>query len=99
MKYVHWLKISGYTDCEETARQFQEIENYLKSYPKASALLYQYDSGSFNWVVRLECNQCYNDLDLNVNSLSTELQRFDRKPRNIGRERVFKFPEHYRKYL
>ena len=41
----------------------------------------------------------YNDLDLNVNSLSTELQRFNRKPRNIGRERVFKFPEHYRKYL
>ena len=29
MKYVHWLKISGYTDCEETARQFQEIETTL----------------------------------------------------------------------
>ena len=34
MRYVHWLKINGYVDCEETAKQFQKIENYLKSYPK-----------------------------------------------------------------
>ena len=99
LRYVHWLKINGYVDCEETAKQFQKIENYLKSYPKANALLYQYDSGSFNWIVRLECGQCYSDLDLDVNSFSTELQRLNKKPANIGRERIFRFPEHYRKYL
>ena len=76
MKYVHWLKIDGYSKLEETALQFQSIENYLKAYPKAKAMLYQYDSGSFNWIVRLECEQCYNDLDLDVNSSSTRLERF-----------------------
>lgn len=96
-KYVHWLKIDGYSKLEETALQFQSIENYLKAYPKAKAMLYQYNSGSFNWIVRLECEQCYNDLDLDVNSGSTRLERLSSKPKNIGRERIFKFPEHYRK--
>lgn len=99
MKYVHWLKIDGYSKLEETALQFQSIENYLKAYPKAKAMLYQYDSGLFNWIVRLECEQCYNDLDLDVNSSSTRLERFSSKPKNIGRERIFKFPEHYKKYI
>lgn len=99
MRYVHWIKINGYTDCKETANQFREIESYLKSYEGANAMLYQYDSGSFNWVVRLECGQCYKDLDLDVNSFSTKLQRLNSKPKNIGRERIFRFPECYRKYL
>ena len=48
MKYVHWLKIDGYSKIEETASQFLSIENYLNTYPKAKAMLYEYDSGSFN---------------------------------------------------
>lgn len=76
MKYVHWLKIDGYSKLEETALQFQSIENYLKAYPKAKA-----------------------NLDLDVNSSSTRLERFSSKPKNIGRERIFKFPEHYKKYI
>ena len=95
-KYVHWLKIDGYSKLEETASQFLAIENYLKQYTNASAILYQYDSGSWNWIVRLECEQCYNDLDMDVNSGSTRLERLFCKPKNIGRERIFKFPEHYR---
>lgn len=75
MKYIHWLKIDGYSKLEETALQFQSIENYLKAYPKAKAMLYQYDSSS------------------------TRLERFSSKPKNIGRERIFKFPEHYKKYI
>lgn len=98
-RYVHWLKIDGYSKLEETASQFLSIDNYLNTYPKAKAMLYQYDSGSFNWIVRLECDQCYNDLDMDVNSGSTRLTRLLSKPRNIGRERIFKFPEHYRKYI
>lgn len=66
---------------------------------KTDIYKYQYDSGSFNWIVRLECEQCYNDLDLDVNSSSTRLERFSSKPKNIGRERIFKFPEHYKKYI
>lgn len=98
-KYVHWLKIDGYSKLEETASQFFAIENYLNKYQNASAILYQYDSGSFDWIVRLECEQCYNDLDMDVNSCSTRLERLSSKPKNIGRERIFKFPEHYRKYI
>ena len=40
-----------------------------------------------------------NDLDLDVNSGSSRLERLSSKPKNIGRERIFKFPEHYRKYI
>ncbi len=99
MKYVHWLKIDGYSNLEETASQFLAIENYLNHYPNSNAMLYEYDSGSFNCIVRLECEQCYNDLDIDVNSCSTRLRRLSSKPVRIGREKVFKFPEHYRKYL
>lgn len=99
MKYVHWIKIDGYSKLEETASQFLAIENYLNAYPNSNAMLYEYDSGSFNWIVRLKCEQCYNDLDIVVNSCSTNLKRLSSKPNHIGRERIFKFPEHYRKYL
>lgn len=34
MKYIHWLKIDGYSKLEETALQFQSIENYLKAYQR-----------------------------------------------------------------
>ena len=98
-KYVHWLKIDGFSSCEETALQFHAIENYLNNYQGANAMLYEYDSGSLNWIVRLECAHCYDDLDMDVNSGSTRLQRLSSKPKNISRERIFKFPEHYRKYL
>lgn len=98
-KYVHWLKIDGCANLEEIAKQFLAIENYLNLYKNANATLYQYNSGSFNWVVRLECGQCYNDLDMDVNSGSTRLERLSSKPLNIGREKIFQFPEHYRKYI
>ncbi len=99
MRYVHWLKIDGYSKSEDTASQFKAIEDYLQKYKTANAIIYQYDSGSFNWIVRLECNQCYNELDLDVNSFGTRLERLSAKPKNIGREKPFVFPEHYRKYI
>ena len=99
MRYVHWLKINRYCNCEEIAKQFFEINNYLESHPIAKAKLYHYDSGSCNLIVRLECNQCYNELDLDVNSFSTKLQRLTSKPKNIGREKNFEFPERYKIYL
>lgn len=98
-KFVHWLKIDGYCDLKETAKQFKNIEDYLTKFGASKAKIYQYDSGSYNWIVRLECNQCYDDLDLCVNSGSTRLMRFARKPQNIGREEDFYFPEHYKEFL
>lgn len=99
MRYVHWLKIDGYSSIQDTAKQFLAIEVYLNKYPKASAIQYEYDSGSYCWVIRLECEQPYDELDLDVNSFSTVLQRLSSKPKHIGRERIFRVPEHYRKYI
>lgn len=99
-KYIHWLKIDGYSGgIKDVALQFASIEDYLHKYSCSNAMLYEYDSGSFNWICRLECEQDYKDLDLDVNSYSTYLRRLSSKPKNIVRERIFKFPEHYRKYL
>ncbi len=48
-KYVHWLKIDGYSKIEDTALQFFAIENYLNNYKSASAILYQYDYRCRQW--------------------------------------------------
>lgn len=77
----HWLKING-THSEE--RQYAEIDKYLKNYPNAKATIYQYDYDLFNKVVLLECEQNYNDLDMNINSGSHPLRRLTQKPKNIS---------------
>lgn len=79
-KYKHWLKIDGYSN---DTRQYQEIEKYLSKYPSAKITIYEYSSDFFNWVVLLECNQDYNNLDMDVNTGSNRLRRLSRKPRNI----------------
>lgn len=100
-KYVHWLKINGMgcITSKDMAEQFNEIDQYLSKYPESKATMFQYDSGSFNWIIKLVCNQCYGDLDMCVNSGSTHLERLHSKPKNIGREKDFVFPECYKKYL
>ena len=80
-KYKHWLKINGCTS--DTKKQYREIENYLKEYPESKATIYQNNYSLFDWVILLECNQNYNDLDMNVNSGFNNLRRLSRKPSNI----------------
>ena len=80
-RYVHWLKIDGYA--KDTKKQIEQIKNYLKANEISKCTLFFPSSGSFDKYVRLECNQCYNDLDLDVNSFSTNLRRLERKPRDI----------------
>lgn len=98
-KYVHWLKVNGYVKSEDVAKQFYDIEKYLKTHESAKATIYQYDSGSFNWIVRLECTECYNDLDIDVNSFTTRLERLACKPKGIGREKSFEYPRSIQKYF
>ena len=99
-KYVHWLKINGLVcHSKEIAEQFASIEQYLTKYPKSKAVIYLYNSGSFNWIVKLECEQNYRDLDMSVNCSWTYLERLNSKPKNIDRGKEFVFPEQYRKYL
>ena len=81
-QYVHWLKIDRYASDDK--EQIKSIKEYLKSYTNSKATLYFPDSGSFNWYVRLECNQCYNELDIDVNSFGTNLTRLSSKPKDIS---------------
>lgn len=96
-KYVHWLKINCYASDED--KQYLEIQNYLNNYPEAKATIYFYDSGSFNKIVKLECSQCYNDLDMNVNSMGIRLERLRNKPHDITEWRTFEIPEYIRKKI
>ena len=97
MKYVHWLKIDCYASDDD--KQYMEIDNYLKQYPEAKATIYYYNSGSFNKIVKLECNQCYRDLDMDVNSMSTSLERLSNKPKEIYEVKQFSVPEYILKKI
>lgn len=91
--YIYWLKIKSLVPARDEVKQYQEIQNYLDNYPDAKATMYLYDYHFFDRVIKLECHQNWNDLDLNVNSGSHALRRLSRKPDNIGNEQPFKIPE------
>jgi len=97
MKYTHWLKINNYAN--DTDEQYFEIQKYLNNYPEAKAMLYSYNSGNFNKIVKLECNQCYNDLDMDVNSMRIRLERLRQKPHNITERKSFEIPEYIKKKI
>lgn len=96
MKYKHWLKINGYRSEE---RQYKEIDNYLKNYPNAKATIYLYEYDMFDKAVLLECEQNYNDLDMDVNTCSHPLRRLTQKPKNIFNPKEFTIPEYIIKKL
>ena len=91
--YVHWLKIHGMGSTRNELKQYQEIQSYIDRYPDAKATMFLYDYNLFDRVVKLECHQNWNDLDLMANSMSHSLQRLTQKPNNIGQSRPFKTPE------
>ena len=96
-KYVHWLKINCYVSDDD--KQYMEIQNYLNNYPEAKATLYFYNSGLYSKIVKLECSQCYNDLDMFVNSMSNSLVRLKQKPHNITEMKPFEIPEYIKKKI
>lgn len=96
-KYTHWLKIDRYV--KNDAEQWKEIQKYLDNYPEARATIFTYDSGNFNRVVKLVCYQEYNELDMDVNSLSTNLQRLGSKPQGITERGEFAIPESVKKRI
>lgn len=76
--YKHWLKINGYKSDEN--KQISEIGAYLRKYPNSKVTIYDYKYDLFDTVVLLECEQDYNDLDMQVNSGFNNLRRLSRKP-------------------
>ena len=97
MQYVHWLKIDGTVSDRDEKRQYQEIQSYIDRYPEAKVTMYLYEYHLFHRIIKLECNQNWNDLDLDANTGSHRLRRLSRKPDNIGYEQPFKIPEYLNK--
>ena len=80
-KYVHWLIVNRLS--KDDKKQIESIKNYIANHKGSRATVFFRNSGTFEWIVKLECFECYNDLELDVISFSTELRRIYAKPQNI----------------
>jgi len=83
---VHWLEYGGIrSTATREMKQLEELQRYLSENPTAKAEGYLKTTGDmYAKIVRLECNQSYNDLDLDCNSMfDKSLKRYAHKPSNI----------------
>ena len=79
--YTHWLRIDMNND---EIKQWEQLKNYWNKYD-CSMTVYYYDYNPLTEkAIKLDCNQSYQDLDLDVNSMSSgSLKRVKAKPTNI----------------
>jgi len=77
-KYTHWLKYTIWCDNKE----IEDINNYIEKYPSTKAVVHPYKYNC-DKAIKLVCEQSYQDLDLDVNSMGTNLIRLTRKPNNL----------------
>lgn len=79
--YTHWLRIDMNGD--ET-KQWEQLKDYWNKYD-CSMTVYYYDYNPLTEkAIKLDCNQSYQDLELDVNSMSSgSLKRVKAKPTNI----------------
>lgn len=84
---VHWLEIGKFSDNEK--KQWQSLNKYLTKYQESKATLF-YKNNSFDGnIIKLECKQNYNNLDLECNSFfDGSIHHLERKPRNISLSRL-----------
>lgn len=79
-KYTHWLKI----DPTDELEKWQNLKRYKDQYDCYMTVFYYDYNPLTHKVIKLDCNQSYQDLDLDVNSLSKgSLQRIKAKPTNV----------------
>lgn len=79
--YTHWLRINMNTDEE---KQWKNLMDYWNKYDCAMTVYYYDYNPLTEKVVKLDCNQSYQDLDLDVNSMSSgSLKKIKNKPTNI----------------
>lgn len=80
-KYTYWLKMED--DMIEQA--WINLKEYKEKYD-CNIEVYYRDTSFINKIIKLECNQEYNNLDLDVNSMFTgSLIRLSQKPNNISK--------------
>lgn len=79
--YTHWLRIDNNKD---EFKQWENLKDYWNKYD-CSMTVYYYDYNPLTEkAIKLDCNQSYQDLDLDVNSMSSgSLKRVKAKPTNI----------------
>lgn len=79
--YTHWLRIDMNGD---ERKQWEQLKDYWNKYD-CSMTVYYYDYNPLTEkAIKLDCNQSYQDLDLDVNSMSSgSLKRVKAKPTNI----------------
>lgn len=79
--YTHWLRIDLNND---ERKQWEQLKDYWNKYD-CSMTVYYYDYNPLTEkAIKLDCNQSYEDLDLDVNSMSSgSLKRVKAKPTNI----------------
>lgn len=80
-KYTHWLRIPSKNGLEI----WQSLKDYKDKYDCYMTVFY-YDYEPFgDKVIKLDCNQSIQDLDLNINSSSEQcLSRIKSKPTNVS---------------
>lgn len=78
-KFTHWLKIED----DMVEKVWKNLKKYKEKYDCNIEVFYR-ETNFINKVIKLECNQSYQDLDLDVNSMSDgSLTRLLSKPKNI----------------
>lgn len=80
-KYTHWLKMEN----DMIEQTWINLKEYKEKYD-CNIEVYYRDTSFINKIIKLECNQEYNNLDLDVNSMFTgSLTRLSQKPNNISK--------------
>lgn len=85
-KYTHWLKIDSKNETKKGI-EWNNLKIYKEKYDCNMEVYY--DDSFSKKIIKLECNQSYNDLDLDVNSIfDGSLIKLQSKPQNISLYKV-----------
>lgn len=80
----HWLKIHGYWTRKQTIKAWENLMEYIKKYPESKITVYNSETSLYHKFFCLECNQNYDDLDIDCNSsFDGSLIHLNRKPSNL----------------
>lgn len=101
---IHWLKFGGYrVSLKSEAKQWLNLGEYLQKYPDSKATVFIKTTGDmFEKVVKLECCQDYQELDLDCNSMfDGSIRHLNSRPGNIepSKKPVDYFIGHYVQYI
>lgn len=86
----HWLKIDGRWNQKTTIKAWNNLKEYLQKYPESKITVFNSETNLFHKFFCLECEQNYQELDIDCNSLfSGSLIHLDRKPSSLISTKTF----------